>query len=291
MSKLFPDFSGNACAACDDADRRLLWEAATIFADSRGLVMRIASVLGEGAEWVGGKAAEAATKLFGDVWQDQVKSATEDALWHAHDWATTGLDAEGGGEPWNWFNKAVATVTGTATGFFGLPGALVDIPITTLLMMRSIAEIARFYGEDLSTDETKRACLQVFAFGGPGTQDDDAEVSYWVTRSGLSHKTIEVLIKRILPVFSVSVSERLMATAVPVAGAAAGGTLNYVFMDFYQDMARVHFTIRSLERRHGEEAGVRACFDSLVRQARMRKRVSSPDDVKDDEGSFTSMVP
>jgi len=63
-----------------------------------------------------------------------------------------------------------------------------------------------------------------------------------------------------------------MATALPVAGAVAGGTLNYVFMDFYQDMARVHFAIRSLERRHGEEAGVRACFDSLVAQARKRRR-------------------
>jgi len=198
VSKPFPDFSGNACAACDDADRQLLWEAATIFADSHGLVMRLASVLGEGAEWVGGKAAEAATKLFGDAWQDQVKSAAEDALWSAHNWATTGLDSEGKQEPWIWFNKAVVVATGTTTGWFGLPGALVDIPVTTLMMMRSIAEIARFHGEDLSSDETKRACLQVFAFGGPGAQDDDAEVSYWVTRSGLSHKAIEVLIGAII---------------------------------------------------------------------------------------------
>ena len=66
--------------------------------------------------------------------------------------------------------------------------------------------------------------------------------------------------------------------AVPLAGSAAGGTLNWAFMDFYQDMARVHFTLRSLERKYGDEAGVRACFDRLVRQARDRKRLRNTGD-------------
>ena len=52
--------------------------------------------------------------------------------------------------------------------------------------------------------------------------------------------------------------------------AAAGGTLNYVFMHYYQQMARVHFTLRELERRH-DPATVRACFDSLLRQMRARQ--------------------
>ena len=44
-------------------------------------------------------------------------------------------------------------------------------------------------------------------------------------------------------------------------------------MDYYQRMARVHFTIRALERRHDPDA-VRACFDSLVRAAKLLR--SSP---------------
>jgi len=34
---------------------------------------------------------------------------------------------------------------------------------------------------------------------------------------------------------------------VPGIGALAGGSLNYMFMDYYQQMARVHFTLRDLE--------------------------------------------
>ena len=66
-------------------------------------------------------------------------------------------------------------------------------------------------------------------------------------------------------------SQKYLAQAVPLLGAAAGTTLNYVFMDYYQTMARVHFTLRDLERRH-DPAVVRACFDRLVRQERERRR-------------------
>ena len=64
---------------------------------------------------------------------------------------------------------------------------------------------------------------------------------------------------------------------MPFAGALAGTGLNYAFMDFYQQMARVHFTVRALERKYGgEDTPVRACFDGLVRQARDRRRSSKP---------------
>ena len=78
---------------------------------------------------------------------------------------------------------------------------------------------------------------------------------------------------RVAAVFGAALTEKAAAMAVPLAGAAAGGTLNWAFMDFYQEMARVHFTLRALERKYGDEAGVRACFDRLVRQARDRKRL------------------
>ena len=46
-----------------------------------------------------------------------------------------------------------------------------------------------------------------------------------------------------------TLSSKLLAQTVPVAGALAGGGLNWVFMGYYQEMARVHFTIRAIERR------------------------------------------
>jgi hypothetical protein len=269
----FPDFSGNACAGFDDDERSRLRDAALILADSGSVVVKLAAYVGKGAEWAKDAVAETGAKVFGDGWQDKVQEVVEVALWRANDLATVGLEPEGERQPWDWFNKAVVTTTGGVTGFFGLPGALVDVPITTLMIMRSVAEIARSQGEDLGSDDAKRACIQVFAFGGPEAGDDDAEVGYWLTRAGLTHGAIEVLIRQVVRQFSVAVSDKLIATAVPFAGAFAGGALNYAFMDFYQDMARVHFTLRALERRHGDEGGVRACFDALVRQARERKRL------------------
>jgi hypothetical protein len=137
--------------------------------------------------------------------------------------------------------------------------------------MRSIAEIARAKGEDLTSDDTKRACLQVLAFGGLDS-NDDPEIGYWAVRASLTHGPIELLIRQVASRLSIVLSEKILAQAVPVVGALAGGALNYVFMGYYQQMAEIHFTLRRLERKYGNEGGVRACFDNLVQQAKARKK-------------------
>jgi hypothetical protein len=48
-----------------------------------------------------------------------------------------------------------------------------------------------------------------------------------------------------------------------------------MFMDYYQQMARVHFTLRDLERRY-DASSVRAQFDALVREARERRKLRRP---------------
>ena len=275
-----PTFTGNACAAFSDDDKDRLWTAAKTLSDSGNLAMRMASVFGGGVEWVGARAAGMGAKIFGERWEEKVREATEKALWRAYDLSTVGLNKDSDRAPWEWFNKAVASASGAVTGLFGLPGALVDVPISTLVMMRSIAEIARAHGEDISNDEARRACLQVFAFGGRDISDDAAEAGYWAARLSLSHVAIDALIRRTAGVFGAALSEKMFAMAVPLAGSAAGGVLNYAFVDFYQDMARVHFTIRALERRYGEEGGVRACFDSLVAQARERRKLLPVREIK-----------
>src|SRR5262249_14983779 len=52
--------------------------------------------------------------------------------------------------------------------------------------------------------------------------------------------------------FGVPVSEKLIAQALPVVGAAGGALLNTLFIDHFQDMARGHFIVRRLERRYGD---------------------------------------
>ncbi len=43
------------------------------------------------------------------------------------------------------------------------------------------------------------------------------------------------------------------AQLVPVVGGIGGALINAVFIDHFQNMARGHFTVRRLERKHGPE--------------------------------------
>jgi hypothetical protein len=98
----------------------------------------------------------------------------------------------------------------------------------------------------------------------------ELEAGYWAARAALSHITIDAMIRAIAPQLGLVLSEKYVAEAIPIAGAAAGGTLNYIFMDFYQQMARVHFAVREVER-HNDSEAVRAYFDALVREARAKR--------------------
>ncbi|HTQ78589.1 MAG TPA: EcsC family protein, partial [Thermoanaerobaculia bacterium] len=167
-------------------------------------------------------------------------------------------------------------------GFFGLPGLAVELPVTTALMLRSIAEIARDEGEDLNEVEPRLACLEVFAFGGPARGEEAADTGYYAVRSvlaktlseaaqavsqhGLLRESSSVLVRyvaRIASRFGVTVSEKIAAEAVPFFGAASGAALNVLFTRHFQDMGRGHFIIRRLERQYGPEA-VRSSYQALL---------------------------
>jgi len=63
-------------------------------------------------------------------------------------------------------HKASATASGAAGGAFGLVTLPIELPVSTIIMLRSIADIARSEGEDLSDPESALSCVQVFALGG-----------------------------------------------------------------------------------------------------------------------------
>jgi len=63
--------------------------------------------------------------------------------------------------------------------------------------------------------------------------------------------------------FGIVVTQKAMAQAIPLIGAVGGGLVNTVFISHFQDMARGHFVIRRLERRHGAEA-VQAAYKKLA---------------------------
>jgi hypothetical protein len=213
---------------------------------------------------------------FGVDLSGKIHAIVNDALWEMHSGAIVWLDKDGEGDRWEWLHKSVGVATGALTGLVGAPGALFDLPITTANILRSVTDIARsFPDEDISSDDTKRACIELFAIGSPLADDDEAGLGYWAARSGLTHVAVEQLIQRAASVYAIAVSEKLLAQAVPVVGAVAGAALNYAFIDYYQEMARVHFMVRGVERRAPDASAIRPCLDTIVRELRSRRRGAS----------------
>ncbi len=176
-------------------------------------------------------------------------------------------------------HKAMAALSGALGGAFGLATLAVELPVSTTIMLRSIAEIAREEGEDLETPEGALACVQVFALGGRPGAAGLAESGYFAVRAALAKTMAEAaryagskaLLDEAAPVlmrlsaqiaarFGIVVSQKLAAQAVPVLGALGGATVNTAFMNHFQSMARGHFTVRRLERAYGADA-VRAAYE------------------------------
>ncbi|MFI8379197.1 EcsC family protein [Leeuwenhoekiella sp. NPDC079379] len=174
--------------------------------------------------------------------------------------------------------KVVTGLSGATGGFFGVAGFTADLLISTKFMMRSIMDIARSQGEDVHDINTQLACLQVFALGGTSEDDDELDTSYYATRAALhtamnqtsvyiaengTKNIIETLasqtaaplaklINQVAARFSVQVSEKFAAQAIPVLGAAAGASINVLFISHFQKMATAHFTLRRLERKYSK---------------------------------------
>jgi len=172
----------------------------------------------------------------------------------------------------------LAGISGGFGGFFGIAALPIELPVTTTLMLRAIADIARHHGEDLSTLEARLACVEVFALGTPepGKRTD---IGYYASRALISRLTastaavfaergvanvsapvVSSLATEIAMRFGIVVTERSAASALPVLGAVGGATVNMIFMNHFQRVARGHFAIRRLERQYG--AGlVRRLYD------------------------------
>ena len=71
------------------------------------------------------------------------------------------------------------------------------------------------------------------------------------------------LLAQIAARFNTVVGEKIVAQGVPVVGALGGVTINVLFIDHFQDMARGHFIVRRLERTYGEDE-VRKTYDELL---------------------------
>ncbi|ALP61131.1 EcsC family protein [Paraburkholderia caribensis] len=248
--------------------------------ESPALTMKLASIVGSPMEKL--------ISRMPSIASDKVNDATQLALRKCLQIALRTLGRPMGGAPLgasdrpsNLLHKFAVATTGAAGGAFGLFALPVELPVTTTLMFRSICDIARSEGEDLTSVDAQLQCLTVLGMGGTSKADDDADYGYFIMRGALAQAVSKAsseiatkgftthgsaallrLLNTIAARFSVQVSEQIAAKSIPAIGAVLGAMVNTVFIDHFQQVAHGHFTVRRLERQYGTEA-VQAAYQAI----------------------------
>ena len=232
--------------------------------EHQGLAVRIASVVGTPIERLFTALPDGATEA--------VQTATSKALNAAARVAVRGM-ADEPKTSRQWLHTMAVASSGAIGGAFGLTTLAIELPISTVIMLRSIADIARSEGQSVSDPNVQLACLEVFALGGRGSSDDAAESGYFAVRAALSGAVADAarhiaergvigeaapavvrLTAAIAARFGIPVTEKVMAQSVPILGAAGGAAVNVLFIKHFQDVARGHFIVRRLEAAYGAAA-------------------------------------
>jgi hypothetical protein len=232
--------------------------------ENPGLAARITAVLGI--------PIEKAIELLPRQVTTAITTVTRASLNKALQVAVATMDGRARPRSREVLHKLAVAATGAGGGAFGLPALTIELPFSTVIMLRSIADIARSEGERIETVEAKLACLEVFAMGGRSKGDDASESGYFgvraalaravsdaarhITQRGLAQEgapAIVRLITRVAAQFEIVVSEKAAAQSVPLIGAYGGALINTLFIDHFQSMARGHFIVRRLERTYEPE--------------------------------------
>ena len=254
----------------DPADLQALAEAVRAL-ERPSLGARIANLVGSPVERLVSMLPARASGLIGGAARKAIEGALKMSL---RTLAAPDPRAEGGRpRASNGWHKAASAASGAVGGAFGLAALAIELPVSTTIMMRSIADIARSEGADLADERTRIECVMVLGLGGGSTEDDAAEVGYFAVREamtravsaasahlarhGMATQGAPALVRLIAMIaerFSVNVTEKAAAQMVPVIGALGGAAVNTIFIDHFQSVARGHFTVRRLERQHGVAA-------------------------------------
>lgn len=249
--------------------------------ESPALAMKLASIVGAPLEKLLSRMPAIANEKVNDATQLALRKCLQLALrtLGRHDPDAPPLAIPD--RPSNLLHKFAVATTGAAGGAFGLFALPVELPVTTTLMFRSICDIARSEGEDLSSIDAQLQCLTVLGMGGTSKADDDADYGYFIMRGALAQAVSKAsseiatkgftahgsaallrLLNTIAARFSVQVSEQIAAKSIPAIGAVLGAMVNTVFIDHFQQVAHGHFTVRRLERQYGQET-IEAAYQTI----------------------------
>ena len=223
-----------------------------------------------------GTPIEKAIALLPATANEMIASAAQKAILGSIQLATKTMKSHSPGgdapapESSDWWHIGAIALSGFGGGFFGLPALIVELPVSTTIIMRSIADVARSEGANLNRLDTRLDCVQVLALGGKNSSDDGAEIGYFVAReamakavsnaaahivkNGMVKEEAPALVKMIIQIaerYSITVTEKAAAQLMPILGGIGGALINTIFISHFQDIARGHFTVKRLESEVG----------------------------------------
>jgi hypothetical protein len=236
-----------------------------------------------------GRPIARAMRLMPKAANDRINKIVETAILNALNIAIRSIEPQSKRPPARRTASLLAGISGGVSGFVGIAALPIELPVTTTLMLRAIADIARHHGEDLSTLEARLA-VEVFALGAPQA-DRQMGLGYYASRTlisrlaanatsillergtaNVSAPVVSSLVGEIATRFGVVVTERSAVSALPVLGAVGGATVNMIFMNHFQRVASGHFAIRKLERLHGQSV-VRQLYQSYGQSYGSRPKI------------------
>jgi len=262
----------------DKSDTDALRNAVQLL-EHASLAARLANMVGKPVELLGRTLPAGASQAIATATTKSLDAALKVALLTIR---------SGSQESSQMLHRALVVASGAAGGAFGILSLPLELPVSTIIILRSILDIARSEGENLSDPETCLSCIEVFGLGGRTETDDAAESGYFVVRGAFAKSVTEAarfiaersiveegspvlvrLITQIASRFGFVVSQKAAAQTIPVIGALGGAAINYAFIDHFQSVARGHFTVRRLERKYGKDivfnAYERFCQDRNAR--------------------------
>ena len=246
----------------DKSDIDALRDAVQLL-EHASLTARIANMVGKPVELLGRALPAGATQAIATATTKSLEAALKVALLTIRN---------GPQENSRLLHRTLAVASGAAGGAFGIFSLPLELPISTIIILRSILDIARSEGENLTDPESTLSCVEVLGIGGRTETDDAAKSDYFVVRGILAKSVTEaarfiaergiveegspVLVRLITQVasrFGMVVTQKAAAQTVPIIGALGGAAINYAFIEHFQSVARGHFTVRRLERKYGKE--------------------------------------
>ncbi len=247
--------------------------------EKESLAIRAANLFGDAAEWC--------VRRFPEACQKRVETYSVMAVEKSYEFSETTLALT----PESQEQHRIYAIISGAVGGVGVLTLFVELPVTTVIMIRAVADIARKEGFDCNCYETRILCLESFALGGEAVDRDKGESEYYASRSllakpmeesgryiakkgvaGMGAPFAAQLFAKLAARYQTFVSARVAAGTVPAAGAIVGAAINILFINYFRDKARGHFIVRGLEKKYGAEE-VKQEYKKIHRKALLPKEV------------------